>query len=156
MGFRFPHPSENIVDALKGEDGRLVAQLMNENNRAVEDHLAGGGGSTTYGVIYDSIDADGSLHDFGGELTNGMAVGPAFIMLNVAADSAATRALITFPGAGLGPNVVLLVDGQGSGGTTYLNPINVPPGTEFGPIQIGADDATSGTIEAILFYPLPS
>ncbi len=44
MGFRFPHPAENIGDAVRDAlnpdtpaDGSLVIQLMNENNRAVED-----------------------------------------------------------------------------------------------------------------------
>lgn len=47
MDFRFPHPFENVVDAIKDaadpdtpEDGSLAIQLMNENNRAVEDRLA--------------------------------------------------------------------------------------------------------------------
>lgn len=46
MDFRFPHPFENVRDAFKAaldpdtpEDGSLVTQLMNENNRAIEDHL---------------------------------------------------------------------------------------------------------------------
>lgn len=46
MAFRFPHPLENVVDAIKDaadpdtkEDGGLAIQLMNENNHAVEDHL---------------------------------------------------------------------------------------------------------------------
>lgn len=48
MAFRFPHPFENVGDAIKDaldpdtpSDGSLVAQLMNENNRAVEDALRG-------------------------------------------------------------------------------------------------------------------
>lgn len=47
MAFRFPHPFENVVDAIKDaadpdtkEDGSLAIQLMNENNHAVEDQLA--------------------------------------------------------------------------------------------------------------------
>lgn len=46
MEFRFPHPFENIGDAVKDAlnpdtdaDGSLVGQLMNENNRAIEDYL---------------------------------------------------------------------------------------------------------------------
>lgn len=48
MDFRFPHPFESVVDAIKDAldpdtpaDGGLVAQLMNENNRAIEDALGG-------------------------------------------------------------------------------------------------------------------
>ena len=48
MDFRFPHPFENIGDAIKDAvnpdttaDGSFPAQLMNENNRAIEDALAG-------------------------------------------------------------------------------------------------------------------
>lgn len=44
MDFRFPHSAENIGAAVRdavnpetSEDGSLVIQLMNENNRAVED-----------------------------------------------------------------------------------------------------------------------
>lgn len=47
MAFRFPHPFENVVDAIRDAadpdtpaDGSLVTQLMNENNHAVEDRLA--------------------------------------------------------------------------------------------------------------------
>jgi len=46
MEFRFPHPLENIVDAIKAaadpgnpEDGGLAMQLLNENNHALEDQL---------------------------------------------------------------------------------------------------------------------
>lgn len=46
MNFRFPHPFENIGDAIKDAldpetpaDGSLVIQLMNENNRAIEDAI---------------------------------------------------------------------------------------------------------------------
>lgn len=46
MGFRFPHPAENIGSAVRDvfnpdtpADGSLVEQLMNENNRAVEDAI---------------------------------------------------------------------------------------------------------------------
>jgi len=46
MGFRFPHPAEIIGSAVRDvfnpdtpADGSLVEQLMNENNRAVEDAL---------------------------------------------------------------------------------------------------------------------
>jgi len=46
MDFRFPHPAENIGNAVRDvfnpdtpADGSLVEQLMNENNRAVEDAL---------------------------------------------------------------------------------------------------------------------
>lgn len=46
MAFRFPHPFENVVDAIKDAldpdtpaDGSLVTQLMNENNRAIEDAI---------------------------------------------------------------------------------------------------------------------
>ena len=48
MNFRFPHPFENVGDAIKDaldpdtpSDGSLVTKLMNENNRAVEDAMSG-------------------------------------------------------------------------------------------------------------------
>ncbi len=47
MEFRFPHPFENVVDAIKAaadpgnpEDGGLAVQLLNENNHAIEDRLS--------------------------------------------------------------------------------------------------------------------
>lgn len=47
MDFRIPHPFENIGDAIKDAlnpdspaDGSLVTQLMNENNRAIEDAMS--------------------------------------------------------------------------------------------------------------------
>lgn len=59
MGFRFPHPFENVVDAIKAaadpgnpEDGGLAMQLLNENNHALEDQLG------------DLDDADDSDMDF--------------------------------------------------------------------------------------------
>ena len=160
MGFRFPHPFENIGDAIKDAldpdtpaDGGLAVQLMNENNRAVEDALSAmGSGAFDSASGTENLDGSGECVITLAPPIDSEKFGIQMVSVNISGTTGASIAwfsLITSTD-NYGPYSVNLLSGSGSMSMPWFG----GPFPQIEEVSISVPGATSGVATAAVIYPV--
>lgn len=156
MNFRIPHPFENVGDAIKDAldpdtpaDGGLVTQLMNENNRAIEDAINRVGGGLGY--FSDSFTLDGS----GAGILNvtnpaSAKTGFAFFYFDFNGFTGPGIAWLSFAGS-VGP-IGVNINASGEGGLGFPF-ISVPPSADPDfDVSVSDPSSPGATVTMLWFY----